>query len=121
LIDTPIPHPRILVQVYAYLHMYPRQRQVKAVLGCSRKHLQRKILPALHYLAKSMHEIFWDDRLDLNNHAPHFPYLFVGMVDTFPLRVLQPVHRPLARALYNPKYGGCIYKGQLAIDFLGIV
>lgn len=67
-----------------------------------------------------MDEIFWDDRLDSRNHAPHFPFLFTGIVDTFPIQVLHPQNKELRHQLYNPKYGTCVYKGQLGIDFLGM-
>lgn len=66
-----------------------------------------------------MNEINWNDRLSPYNHSPHFPHLFTGVVDTFPLRVLCPQHKALRGALYNPKYKQCVYKAQLGIDFLG--
>lgn len=67
-----------------------------------------------------MDEIFWDDHLDPRNHAPHFPYFFTGMVDTFFMKVLHLENSALHWQLFNPKYGTCIYKGQLGIDFLGM-
>ncbi len=100
--------------------MFPRRSQVKRVLGCTRYELQYTVLPALHFLALVMDEIYWDDRLDPRNHSPHFPYLFTGMVDTFPMHVLNPSCKEVRNALLNPKYGGCVFKGQLAIDFLGM-
>ena len=80
-----------------------------------------KVFPALCYLAKVINEIFWEDRLSPYNHTPHFPFWFTGIVDTFPLHVLQPHNSTLRRALFNPKYGGCVYKGQLGINFLGAI
>lgn len=117
---TPIPHPIILFYVYKYLHMYPLRCQTLTVLGCTRYYLHYVILPALHYLRLVMDEIHWEDRLDPGNHTPHFPFLFTGMVDTFPMRVQQPAESEIRRRLYNPKYKFCIFKGQLGIDFLGM-
>lgn len=99
--------------------MYPNRYQSKSVLGCSRDYLQRTILPGLYYLADVIDEIYWEDRLDPRNHAPHFPFLFTGIVDTFPMRVCCPTDGELAKSLYNPKYKHYVYKGQLGIDFLG--
>ncbi len=120
-LGTPVPDPLILYLIYKYLHLYPGRNQVKTVLGCTRFHLQYVILPALHYLCLVMDEIHWNDRLDPRNHTPHFPFLFTGIVDTFPIRVKQPVNKELRESLYNPKYGACVYKCQLGIDFLGMV
>lgn len=41
------------------------------------------------------------------------------MVNTFLVQVSQPEDSVLARALYNPKYGACVYKFQCVVDFLG--
>ena len=104
-----------------YMHMYPRRYQTKNVLGCDVYFFHYVVLPALHYLALVMDEIYWDDRLDPYNHVIPFPFLVTGMVDTFPVRVLQPTNSEIRKRLYNPKYGACVYKVQLAIDFRGIL
>lgn len=119
LIGTEIPDPKLLYQVYCYLHIYSNRDHCKATVGCHREALQNKVLPALHYLASVMNEIHWDARLSPNNHSPHFPVLFTGIVDTFPIRVLKPVNSTLRKALFNPKYDDCVYKVQLGINFLG--
>lgn len=41
------------------------------------------------------------------------------MVDTFPVERLQPEDSYLAKSLYNPKYGGTVFKFQNVVDFLG--
>jgi len=41
------------------------------------------------------------------------------MIDTMPVYVLNLTDLMLRKCLYNPKYGGTIYKVQVAIDFLG--
>ncbi len=107
--------------VYKYLHLYLMRDQCKLILGCNRFYLHYVVLPALHYLRLVINEVHWDDRLYHGNHTPHFPFLFTGCVDTFPMYVQQPINSELRKALYNPKYGGCVYKGQLGIDFLGML
>jgi hypothetical protein len=85
----------------------------------------------LRDFAYALNEIHWSDRLHPWNHVPHFPILVTGllseftfllskgMVDTFPVHVLQPLDPTLASLLFNPKYGCCVYKFQLGCDFLG--
>jgi len=85
--------------------MYPNRSQSKSALGCTHHWLNYKVIPAISYLARVMKEIHWENRLSPYNHTPHFPLWFVGAVDTFLLRVLQPVSTRLRKALYNPKYG----------------
>ena len=40
-------------------------------------------------------------------------------VDTTPLFVKQPTDDDLRQRLFHPKYGGCVYKIQVAVNFLG--
>lgn len=107
------------VQALAYIHLYPTRRQSSIVLGCSASTLQETVLPHLITLANMINEIRWDDRLNPFNHTPDFPYLFTGMVDTFPIEVEKPEHRELRRALFTNKYGTTVYKVQLGVSFLG--
>jgi hypothetical protein len=78
-----------------------------------------KIIPTIHNLALVYDEVYWDDRLDLYNHTPHFAKHVTGVVDTVPIYVQQPQNSFLSKALYNPKYASTIYKIQLGFDFLG--
>ena len=79
--------------------MYPNRSQSKSSLECTCHWLNYKIIPAISYLAQVMNEIHWEDRLSPYNHTPHFPLWFVGAVDTFPLRVLQPDSSCLQKAM----------------------
>ena len=40
------------------------------------------------------------------------------MIDTFSVQVSQSKNSALTKALYNLKYGSCVYKFQCAVDFL---
>jgi hypothetical protein len=42
-----------------------------------------------------------------------------GIVDTYPIYVSQPRSHKISKLLFNPKYGGCVVKFIMAIDFLG--
>jgi len=88
-------------------------------LGYSNTKLHQRIIPTLYSLADIYDEIHWDDRLNQFNHIPYFPPSLTGIVDTLPVYVQQPSNSTLKRLLYNPKYGGTVYKLQLGIDFLG--
>lgn len=41
-------------------------------------------------------------------------------MDSFPIYVSQPRQRKVAKKLYNPKYGSCVVKFVMTINFLGI-
>lgn len=43
-----------------------------------------------------------------------------GIVDTYPIYVSQPRSHKIAKLLFNPKYGSCVVKFIMAIDFLGL-
>lgn len=110
--------PWYLFLAYKYIHQYP-PRQNAGALRISSTTLQNKVIPTLHYLAGAINEIYWEDRLDPYNHTPDFPLYATGIVDTVPIYVLAPQNKVLNQSLYNPKYGGTIYKAQIGIDFLG--
>ena len=49
--------------------------------------LYRYLIPLAMNLAAVIDELSWDERLDFDNHTPHFPFLVTSMVDTMPIRV----------------------------------
>ena len=108
-----------MYQALKYIHLYPRRNQCSSVLGISSSKLHSKVLPTLHILAQCLDEIHWEDRLDPFNHTPDFPLYVTGIVDTVPVYVLAPQDSTLNHWLYNPKYGGTIYKAQIGTDFMG--
>lgn len=112
-------HKKQLTDVYKYMHIYSPKRQLGQTLQFSNYAYHFHVKPDLHFLSTTMNEIHWEDRLSPFNHGEYFPAFVTGMVDTFPVYVSQPEDGLLARSLYNPKYGGCIYKFQLGCDFLG--
>lgn len=116
---SPILQRQQLADMYMYMHIYSPKRQLGQTLGLNDYRYHYHVKPDMHWLSRNMNEIHWDDRLSLWNHTHHFPKLFTGMVDTFPVRVSQPEDSVLGKALYNPKYGSCVYKFQCAVDFLG--
>jgi len=116
---TYIRRPVDLYRALSYVHLYPRARQAKRFLNCSPSHLTKKVLKHLHWLATQLREIEWEERMCEMNHCPAFPHFVTGIVDCFPVHVVNPRSRVLFRALNNPKYGGPVYKVQLVVDFLG--
>lgn len=112
-------NPKHFYNAYTFIHLAPHHRQSERVLGCSKSTIHTKIKPLLHHLASVLTEIHWEDRLSPYNHAPDFPVLFTGIVDTQPIYVAQPKNTTLRTALYNPKYGDTVYKVMQIIDFMG--
>jgi len=115
--ELQLPH-RVFVDVYIFIHMYTRHRQAPLIFGRSKKYLPI-LLKAMTKMANTYDEIHWEHRLNPWNHSIHFPFHVNSIVDTFPVPVSQPVDSQLLRLLCNPKYGGCVYKVMICIDFLG--
>jgi len=116
---TDIETPLMLYQMLSFIHMNPRRTQSRRILGCSHGTVQNRLIPGLSYLAAVVDEIDFSSRLSFMNHGYHFPVLVTGMVDTFPIYVVNPRSRYLFNLLNNPKYNGPVYKYQMACDFLG--
>mgnify|MGYP006948865178 CR=1 FL=1 len=57
-----------------------------------------------------MNEISWQDRLDLYNHAPHFPTRVTCIGDTFPVKISVPEDMEKRKMTYNGKYKSCVVK-----------
>ena len=112
--------------IYMLLHQSPQNvwaSPFRSKTGCfkmSMRTARRRLPPLALALATIIDEVDYERRLDRFNHgiAP-FDYLFTGIVDTLPVYVPQPHRWALARLLYQPKYGACVYKYQLGITFAG--
>jgi hypothetical protein len=112
-----LPH-RVFIDVYIFIHMYDRYRQAPITFGKSKKYII-KLLKAMTLMANTFNEIHWEHRLNPWNHTTHFPFYVNSIVDTLPIPVSQPKDFQVAKLLYNPKYGRCVYKVLICIDFLG--
>jgi len=115
-----LPH-KVFIDTFIYIHMYPRIRQSRAIFQRSPQYISKRILPALQLMAHTFDEVHWNERLNPYNHTLHFPFYINSIVDTFPIYVSQPSDASMARALFNPKYGGCIWKVLIVISFLGTI
>jgi len=109
----------VFYDVYVFIHMYPCHRQADIIFGKSHNYISIKVLPAMRIMANLFDEIHWEDRLDFDNHLPHFDSSHTGIVDTFPVQVVQPQSSELRHLLYNGKYGCCVVKFVMMIDFKG--
>jgi hypothetical protein len=56
-------------------------------------------------MADIFSEVDWDSRLDPYNHAPHFPFSFTVITDTFPIFIEAPRDPFLNDLFYGGKYG----------------
>lgn len=93
------------------------------------------------------HLIEWDQRLDFNNHVPHFPFQVTGTplskqhvvvviallitkciiicafktgaVDTIAIEVQTPKDPAIRRGLYHGKYHACVIKFLIVCDLKG--
>jgi hypothetical protein len=61
-------------------------------------------------MVELLNEVSWEDRLDFDNHCPHYPTLVTGCLDTFPIQISQPKDSEKARLCFNGKYGCCVVK-----------
>jgi len=67
-------------------------------------------------------EIDWDARLDPHNHAPHFPFSFTIITDTFPVFIEAPQDPFLNDLFYGGKYGRhCVKVGIGGIAHLNLM
>jgi hypothetical protein len=112
---------KVFIDSFVYIHMYPRTHQSRSIFQRSNSYIATKILPAIKLMANIFNEIHWEERLNSYNHTPHFPYYVNSIVDTFPIYVSKPTNSSFARELYNPKYGGCVWKVLIVISFLGTI
>ena len=110
--------------LYVYIHLYPRGSECKLVLrvrgkeqGYDKTTVRRRLMPLAHKLAEVMDEVKWSDRLDPYNHHPLFPIGVTTLWDTAPIYVATPSDSMMNRLLYQPKYGNCVFKVQIAITF----
>ena len=72
--------------------------------GYSNSQLYRYLIPLAMNLAAVIDELSWDERLDFDNHTPHFPFLVTSMVDTMPIRVYKSSNdHALAAATFAKK------------------
>ena len=53
------------------------------------------------FLNSLVDEIWWEERLSLYDHNPHFPYFVTHFTDSMPIC---PVGGDLSHVLFNPKY-----------------
>ena len=59
------------------------------------------------------------DRLDQNNHTVDFPTHATGILDSFPCTISTPSDWHTASKFFQGKYGCCVFKIQIIIDFNG--
>lgn len=101
------------------MHLYPRTRQARLVLGRGRSFVTDRIMPCIEWMARNYDEIHWEDRLSHWNHCPAFPLNVTGVLDTFPIEIYEPRSFSVAKLFYNVKYEACVVKVQLLSDNLG--
>jgi len=65
----------------------------------------KMIMPCARRWALVIDEIRWDDRLDLDNHHPFFPYLTTVIWDTTCFMVEKPTQWEYGRYVVNGHYG----------------
>ena len=119
---------------FVYIHMYPTLEQAPRTLwtrwtlnaerGVTRSTLERHIIPLIFVVATAFvqpgcGEVHWEDRLRWDNHLVYFPTNVTSAIDTAPICVSQPGTKKMSRLLFQPKYGCCVYKMQIVINFLG--
>ena len=108
-----------------YIHTYPStsammQRPFKYIGRVSKRKFYEMVVPVLRAFSDAMDEIYYNDRLHPMNHGLGIFANFVTcFVDTAPIYVLEPTNKALRDMLAQPKYGGCVYKFQIAVNFLG--
>ena len=54
-----------------------------------------------------------------NHHAPHFPYRFTTMWDSYPIKCCVPEDAAIAGMLHQPKYKMCVFKVTIGVTFTG--
>jgi hypothetical protein len=109
---------------YVFIHLYPTVAQMPTMLrvtgmtrGIGRSTWENRVLPIGKLLAASLAEVDPAVRLDPMNHHPWFPVAFTSILDTLPLYVSTPSSWIMNKLLYQPKYGACVLKLQIAITF----
>mmetsp|Transcript_80364 Transcript_80364/g.157109 ORF Transcript_80364/g.157109 Transcript_80364/m.157109 type:complete len:219 (-) Transcript_80364:27-683(-) len=68
-------------------------------------------------MADIFSEVDWDSRLDPYNHAPHFPFSFTVITDTFPIFIEAPRDPFLNDLFYGGKYGRHCVKVGIGVTF----
>jgi len=112
-------NPKYVYMVYKYIHMYPKLRQSSTVMGMSGSQFKSIFYTTLEQMCDSINELDYDIRLSPYNHCIHYPTRVTAIVDTYAIKIANPVDFPLSRALYNPKYSSHVLKWQLVVDLLG--
>lgn len=108
-----------------FIHLCPQPSKTGSLLFTphtgfiSSSTFDRQIAPRLIILGMVIDEIDWAQRHDPYNHTPHFKYFCVGALDTFPVTISEPSDSRVAARYYQPKYGCCVIKVQIIVDFNG--
>ena len=83
---------------------------------CSDDMYMRNVSRVRTLLNSVVDEIWWEERLSLYNHNPHFPYFVTHFTDSMPICSLGG---DLLDVLFNPKYASHVYNITVAVDNLG--
>ena len=83
---------------------------------CSDDVYMRNVSRLRTLLNFAVDEIWWEERLSVYNHHPHFPYFVTHFTDSMPIC---SVGGDLSDVRFNPKYAGHVYKITVAVDNLG--
>lgn len=108
-----------------YIHFYPSavafgQRDWRHFGRMSTNNFYDMVCLVLTTFSTAMDEIHYNDRLHPKNHGSGiFEKYVTCFVDTVPIYVSEPKDKQLSDLLMQPKYGGHVYKLQVAINFLG--
>jgi hypothetical protein len=108
-----------------YIHFYPaaaavNMRKFDHIGRVSRKKFYKMVVPVIVEFSRIIKEIHLNDRYHPMNHGLGlFANYITCFVDTAPIYVTEPSSRFLSRLLMQPKYGGHVYKFQIATNFLG--
>ena len=107
------------VMALMFINLYPNAVQTYQVLSCGtppyhtrcdENFFKRWVVPTLVQLSLGVNYVDYGRRWCHYNHVPLLPSCFTVVLDTYPVVVWEPLNRFLANALYQPKYGSCVFK-----------
>ena len=108
-----------------YIHQYPKrrafaQRDWRHFGRLTENQFYDYVCDVLIRFSQVINEIDYNWRFHPMNHGSGIFSRFVTLfVDTCPVYVKDPTDNTKKDRLYHPKYGGCVYKLQVACNFLG--
>ena len=109
-----------------YIHQYPNRRSIggrdwRYFGRLTDNHFYDYVCDVLIRFSQAINEIDYNWRFHPKNHGAGniFNRFVTCFVDTTPLFVKQPTDDDLRQRLFHKKYMACVYKIQVAVNFLG--